>query len=221
MNFLAHHAVARTVWPTAPPEFFVGAVLPDLLADARVRAAHLAPDDRRPLIAGIRVHLESDRRFHGAAAFKSAMADVSATLRATPFSFPPRRLFFVAHIFVEIGLDGVLIRADAAIADDLYAQMDAADLDATVAETVALLGRPLPRLLRYLDGFRSSRYLYDYADDAGLAEAVVRVCHRAGLAENFASAFDRKRLAEAFAVALPSIADARSLLLPILPPVVQ
>jgi len=195
----------------------VGNVLPDLLGDAagggRLRARHVAgtgaPDS--DLVRGVRLHLATDRRFHSHPLFLSAMAEASALLRAAPFAHPPHRVFFLAHIFVEIALDAVLLVRDpdgrfADAAGHFYGQFDRADLPAVAAETETLLGRPLPDLLPSLHHFARARYLFGYATGDGLARALSRVSRRVGLTD-FASDDDRARLAAVFGAYLPRAAE--------------
>ena len=206
MNHLSHHFVARAIDPGAPPEYFVGNLLPDIVAmsgEGRVRSRRLVPEATAgPLGQGVLLHLATDRRFHGAPEFLAANAEVSERLRSVPFAAPPRRVFFLAHVFVELALDAVLLRRDTALADHLYRQFDATEPEALARQAEALLGRPLPQLPDTLRRFARRRYLFEYADDTGLAGALQRVSHAAGV-PNFESAEDRALLAEAFAAYRP------------------
>lgn len=225
MNYLSHHTVARAyVTRTSgavSPSFFVGNVLPDLLAvsgDGRLRAAGvLSPPDSvdRSLVDGVRLHLATDTRFHGHPLFAEATADASAALRAVSFSVPLRRVFFLAHTFVEIALDGWLIRQSAGIADDFYAQFKSADLPAIVTDAGRLLGSdvPLLGLATTLERFTAAQYLRSYAQETGMAEALYRVSHRAKLADLFADPADRALLGNCFGEFLPRLSEKSSALL--------
>ncbi len=203
MNYLAHYAVALRANADAiiSPAYFVGIALPDLLGvsgDGRLRAANLlnAPEPHTPLARGAALHLATDKRFHGLASFADAQAEASALLRATPFSFPLRRVFFLAHVLVEIAFDGYLLRLNPGFADAFYAPFAQTDLVAVVEETQRLLQTqyPLLGLARTLEGFTRSRYLRHYDTGDGQAEAVSRVCQRAGL-PGFDAEGDRAQLA--------------------------
>ena len=104
-------------------------------------------------------------------------------LHETPFSFIPRRVFFLAHILVEIAFDGYLLQTRPKIASDFYARFTQTDLVAVAEETQDLLATPFPLLglARTLEGFLRSGYLRHYDTGDGLAEAVSRVCARVGL----------------------------------------
>jgi acyl carrier protein phosphodiesterase len=169
------------------------------------------------LVDGIRLHLAADTRFHGHPLFAEATQEASEALRAAPFSLPLRRVFFLAHAFVEIALDGWLIRQDGDIAKDFYAQFEASDLAEVVADAGQLLGRevPLLGLAHTLERFTEAQYLFSYAEESGMAEALYRVCHRAHIADLLADPTDRSLLGDCFASFLPRIAPkAEELLTP-------
>lgn len=213
MNYLSHHAVVRAVYPGAPPAFVVGNVLPDLLAvsgEGRLRARHVAetpPGVDPDLVRGIRLHLATDQRFHGHPLFLEEMARASAILRAAPFATPPRRVFFLAHAFVELAMDGLLARVDRPLVDDFYERFAQGDPERVVADTAALLGKsgPLSDLTRTLARFQEARYLYAYAEASGMAGALERLAHRAALTNLFELPTDRAVLASCFDAYLPEL----------------
>lgn len=225
MNYLSHHAVARAVSAINPEidsaAFFVGNVLPDLLSvsgDGRLRAASVLappPGTGAFLVSGIRLHLATDKRFHGHPLFAEAMQEASKALRAAPFSIPLRRVFFLAHAFVEIALDGWLIQQDMNIARNFYARFEACDLATVVTDAGRLLGRetPLLGLAHTLERFTESQYLFSYAEESGMAEALYRICHRVRLADLFADSADKRLLGECFGRFLPEIARSAGTLL--------
>ncbi len=225
MNYLSHHSVARAVAVQRPdvatPAFFVGNVLPDLVSvsgDGRLRAPSVLsppPEIDTSLVNGVRLHLATDTRFHGHPLFKEATQEASALLRAAPFSVPLRRVFFLAHAFVEIALDGWLIRENDEIAIDFYAQFEAADLSAVVTDTGRLLRSDIPLLglAHTIERFTESQFLLSYREDNGLAMALYRVCHRAKVADLFADLADRALLQNCFTAYLPRIATKAAALL--------
>lgn len=186
MNFLSHHAVAKAAIPDAPPIFYVGNVLPDLIGTsgvARMRMRHVA-EVPRELARGSRLHLATDRRFHSHPAFAEAMEAAAALMRSAPFTTPPHRMFFLAHLFVEISLDALLAREDRRHVDHFYAQFDLCDLSEVAEEACQLLGKMelQPGIAAILHRFVIARYLYHYPDPVEQAKAMTRVCQRAGVA---------------------------------------
>ena len=205
----------------ATPAFFVGNVLPDLVSvsgEGRLRAANVLTPPLNvdaSLVDGVRLHLATDTRFHGHPLFAEATQEASAVLRVAPFSVPLRRVFFLAHAFVEIAMDGWLILENANIAQDFYAQFEAADLAAVVTDTGRLLrgDAPLLGLAHTMERFTGSQFLLSYAEDGGMAMALYRVCHRAKVADLFADPADRTLLQSCFDTFLPYIAPKASALL--------
>jgi hypothetical protein len=202
VNYLSHHAVALAGSGLHAPEFFVGNVLPDLLAmsrDGRVRSLQTKEDDS-PLLQGVHLHLRTDKRFHAGAAFAGARETAKSLLGGGHYDVPLHRVFFLTHAFVEIALDGYLLSGDETVADDFYGRFAHADLPGVVAQAGTMLAAayPLLGLARVLERFVEHRFLYNYADAAGRAEALHRLCLRAGL-PGFASDDDRATLARAFA----------------------
>jgi len=197
MNYLSHHYVARRVHPEqeAPPLFFLGNLLPDLLSQEGGGRLRSAGDATGPLADGIRLHLASDARFHAAPEFKAAQAEVTALLIAAPFTVPVHRRFFVAHILVEIALDALLLEDDPALPEDLYTCLADALVGDLRAEVEAITGYPVPHLLSMVERFVKYRFLGDYAAPKGRARAVARICQRVGI-ENFTTAADLETLAD-------------------------
>jgi hypothetical protein len=131
----------------------------------------------------VRFHLATDRRFHAHSAFRDATGEASSLLRTARFTTEPKRVFFLAHVFVEIALDGHLLVQQPGIADDLYAQLEACGAGPLAAATPPLLGRTdtLPNLAPTIEGFIRARYLSSYARPSGQAAALHRISRMAGL----------------------------------------
>lgn len=190
MNFLAHHVLAtRFLTPPNPlPMYVAGSALPDLLpmatGHARLRPALVerqpAPTaEEAALRAGILVHLATDAAFHKTPSFAAAQAEAGRLLDQAGFEGIRVRRFFVAHVLTELALDAVLLRRDPTIADDFYTAFAAADRACVTRWTEAAVGQPLPGLPAVLTRFARSRYLYQYAEDEGVATGLSRLCTRA------------------------------------------
>jgi hypothetical protein len=187
MNYLAHHAIARQRSANTPEisSFFVGNVLPDLLGisgDGKLRAVHV----KLPTTAlerGIRLHIETDRAFHGLAAFLNATSQAKEILLEAPFRIPVHRVFFIAHVFVELALDAYLLNKISGIAEDFYGKFDSSNTEQIVEETRRILGveNPLPSLPRTIERFRQTQFLYRYRTEIGLADSLDGLSRRAGL----------------------------------------
>ena len=118
MNYFGHAAVAS--WRGEPPGFVLGAMLPDF---SSMCGARLAPGGDAAIEAGIALHHATDAVFHSLAAFTALMRELDERLEHGGCARGPRRA--VAHIGVELLLDGVLV------ADEAYraAYSSALDVD--------------------------------------------------------------------------------------------
>ena len=104
MNFFGHAAVAS--WSTDSPAVLLGAMVPDF---ATMSGARLATDgDHEPDLArGIAIHHATDATFHRLPVVTALMRDLDTLLEDRNCARGPRRA--VAHIGVELLLDGVLV----------------------------------------------------------------------------------------------------------------
>ena len=177
MNFLSHHVVARRLEPGAPDAFFVGNVLPDI---AQVR---LKPGPEGSLNAGIRLHLNSDRAFHSDPEFVRLCGIAGDGLRQTALSTPPKRVFFLAHVAVELALDSVLLSLDGGLAEDLLARMHRGRDEALAALDTLRPDRAEAEreswAARY-DRFLEHRFVAKYGDTEQLVGSLVHLARRVG-----------------------------------------
>jgi acyl carrier protein phosphodiesterase len=102
MNFFGHAAVAS--WSSPAPGTVLGAMLPDFATMVRSRLADPTDDS---IAAGIAHHHATDAAFHGMPAVLGLMRELDERLAALSCARGPRRA--VAHIGVELLLDGVLV----------------------------------------------------------------------------------------------------------------
>lgn len=102
MNYFGHAAVAS--WHSAEPAVTLGAMLPDFATMSRTRLAD--PDDAG-VARGIALHHRTDGAFHHLPPVLALMRELDGRLDAGGCARGPRRA--VAHIGVELLLDGVLV----------------------------------------------------------------------------------------------------------------
>ena len=102
MNFFGHAAVAS--WLTTAPGIVLGAMLPDL---ATMSGGRIQSTDEPPVGAGIALHHRTDAAFHQLPVVLGLMRELDTALGERRCARGPRRA--VAHIGVELLLDGVLI----------------------------------------------------------------------------------------------------------------
>jgi hypothetical protein len=102
VNFFGHAAVAS--WSDAPPPTVLGAMLPDL---ATMCGGRIAAADEAEVARGIDLHHATDAAFHRLPVVLGLMRELDDRLAGERCARGPRRA--VAHIGVELLLDGVLI----------------------------------------------------------------------------------------------------------------
>ncbi|MDQ3370495.1 MAG: hypothetical protein M3680_34175 [Myxococcota bacterium] len=104
VNFFGHAAVAS--WTSVVPAVVLGAMLPDFATMSGSRLAADAAHDA-DLAAGIALHHATDAAFHRLPVVLGLMRELDALLAEGDCARGPRRA--VAHIGVELLLDGVLV----------------------------------------------------------------------------------------------------------------
>lgn len=103
VNFFGHAAVAS--WSSSDPAVVLGAMLPDF---ATMSGARIAADGHTDDIAhGIAIHHATDATFHQLPVVTGLMRELDQLLEERGCARGPRRA--VAHIGVELLLDGVLV----------------------------------------------------------------------------------------------------------------
>ena len=102
VNFFGHAVVAS--WQSPAPGVVLGAMLPDFATMIRARLDEPTDAD---VAAGIDHHHATDARFHGLPVVLGLMRELGERLERLGCARGPRRA--VAHIGVELLLDGVLV----------------------------------------------------------------------------------------------------------------
>ncbi len=179
MNYLAHGF--RVV---DDPDRVAGTALPDWIAacDRRARLRRERLDDSFPALrAGVEQHWEEDARFHGSEAFQTLEAELTSRIREAHRDHPRLRAWFLGHILVEMLLDAQVIVEGQGRLDDYYRALERVDVRKVVAAAGRWATRKPVHLGPYIEGFRRSRFLYGYVDDAGLFARLCRVAERVGL----------------------------------------
>lgn len=108
MNFFGHAVVAS--FRSVEPGFILGAMLPDF---ATMIGERVPPVRDLRLEAGVAFHHDTDRVFHGSAAFRELEMSARRELRALGVSRPSA--LAIGHIGVEILIDARLTVDDAAV----------------------------------------------------------------------------------------------------------
>lgn len=129
---------------------------------------------------GFQQHLKADALFHNTEFFTGQTKNIRFVLERTGLVQPGLRLFFVAHVLLEILLDRIIIKKYPEIPDRFYNDLDVIGED-TVSSFFANMDSQVPdRLFRMLARFKEHRYLYSYVDDERLFFALNRIMERGG-----------------------------------------
>lgn len=186
MNYLSHFYVDHD---PAKPHFNFGLMLPDMLGTAQrgwkpVNGREYSFDDIRAseIWQGFKRHLLGDGLFHNTSFFMGQTRYIRETFEKAGLIQPGLRLFFVAHVLLEIMLDRLIIKMHPEIPDLFYDHLDKVS-EGTVSSFFSGLKEPVPgRLFHMLSRFKEYRYLYSYTEDERLFFALNRIMERAGQA---------------------------------------
>lgn len=114
MNFFGHAVVAR--WVRREPRFVLGAMLPDFASMCRARFSQVGDPQ---VAAGVEFHHRTDGVFHATPTFLALQREALEALEAEGVGYGPARA--VAHVGVELAIDGELLADEGACADYLQA----------------------------------------------------------------------------------------------------
>lgn len=180
MNFLSHFYFDREVDDCY---HILGTVLPDLLKNAdktivlHPEKLHYTDSRVNSIIAGWNKHLEVDRYFHSSEFFLEHSHQLKLLLRPA-IEGSPVKPFFLGHIAIELILDNLLLTTGKVTADIFYDHLGGCETE-VINEFLTFAGlKDTTRFFRFLEDFKSSRYLYTYAETQQIAYALKRICMR-------------------------------------------
>jgi len=173
VNYLAHAWVLRE----RTPGLVLGASLPDLLGawdrrSPRIVAPRFEDEGEHELARGIRAHHAADASFHALPAFGESCVAIRGRLRSLEEGGRVR-LFFVAHVLLEMLLDAAIVEREPGFGSVYYEALAAAPVG-RVAAVLGLEGD----FESFLRRFVGSRFLLDYATDEGVARRLEQVLSR-------------------------------------------
>jgi hypothetical protein len=189
MNYLSHYFFNRS---RADPHFHVGVAVPDMLSSFQRRcrpdfdkAQQLIGETKsgplRSFYEGLLNHETGDRLFHSSVYFKEQSQILKAELQELRFEGIRVRMWFLAHIALEILLDYRFIRQSPSLIEDFYDQFQTCRASWIEKSVRTALKRPQSGqgFEAYTKMFLKSRFLEHYKSFDGVTEAVRRVCLRA------------------------------------------
>jgi len=180
MNFLSHFYFDREVDDCY---HILGTVLPDLLKNAdktivlHPEKLHSSNPATNSIIRGWNKHLEVDRHFHSSGFFLEHSHKLKLSLRPA-IEGSPVKPFFLGHIAIELILDNLLLTTGRVTADVFYDHLDGCETTA-IDEFLTFAGlKNTAVFFKFFEGFKSSRYLFSYAETQQIAYALKRICMR-------------------------------------------
>ena len=182
MNFLSHFYFDRH---SEDPHLVLGAVLPDLVKNAR-KDWNLHPEKNPELsgssiensiLKGWKRHLTIDRHFHNSSFFAKHTSEIKKAI-APALKNSVVRPSFLAHISLELMLDSTLLTENHIQTEDFYSHLHQSDRIA--------LNRFLERnkmddtahFFKFFDRFMESNYLNSYREARHIMYALNRICMR-------------------------------------------
>ncbi|MGN6394917.1 MAG: ACP phosphodiesterase [Mucilaginibacter sp.] len=180
MNFLSHFYFDRDFDDCY---HILGTVLPDLLKNAdktivlHPEKLHHTDNQINSIIAGWNKHLEVDRYFHSSVFFLEHSHRLKLLLRPA-IEGSPVKPFFLGHIAIELILDNLLLTTGKVAADNFYDHLSGCE-PGVIHGFLTFAGlKETARFFSFFEDFKSSRYLYTYAETQQITYALKRICMR-------------------------------------------
>ncbi|MDQ7948086.1 MAG: hypothetical protein REI78_13220 [Pedobacter sp.] len=183
MNFLSHFYFEKD---NPDPYQVMGTVLPDLIKNAAKdwnfypqKKEALFEDDPflNSLLIGWKKHLEVDRFFHSSTFFLEETAQLKK-LVVPILEDSPVRPSFLAHIGLELMLDHLLVEQNLINITSFYDQLARVN-DQILHTFLQKAGaEDSAHFFRFLESFKSSRYLLSYQKIENISYALQRICMR-------------------------------------------
>ena len=187
-----------------------GTAVPDWLSVAdrkvRVRSRRIhecletLDSDLRTIAEGMLQHLHDDDLFHRSVRFVMLEAELSSRFRRIMPDRFDHRPPFLGHIVIELLLDDFIAQQMPEVLNEYYAVLSQVPALQIQEAVNAVAARSTENLAGFVQQFRASRFLYDYADNVRLLRRLNQVMKRVTL-----PALD--------ADCLPVLQEARQLLL--------
>jgi len=183
MNILSHYFLDAKA---GKPYYNAGLVMPDLMGSFRRgwKPARSAPDislkpEFKEFSEGMQQHQMVDRQFHSSAFFTNEIPFIRKVLEQNGLKLPGVRLFFVAHIMLELMLDRLILLDSNKSADLFYHDIEAIDINEVNAFFDPGLNEGGHSFSDFFTRFREAKYIYNYVKDDDFIYALNRIMKRA------------------------------------------
>jgi len=183
MNFFSHYYLDKE---NADPWFLFGTLLPELLPhfNEKMRKAvneyHINKTDtiHESIYKGIQRHYEVDRHFHNSAFFKNNTEIIKQLVLENQHLQPVHyRTFYLAHIWLELLIDRILIKHEhGTAAEGFYDFLETIDIH-EIEQYFTLIGKAeiFNGFLQTFERHKRIKYLFYYVDNEKLVSALLRL----------------------------------------------
>jgi hypothetical protein len=182
MNFLSHYYFDQS----SDSYTVLGTLLPDLTANAQKewklypqKNPQLFENDTElnAIFKGWMRHLAVDKHFHNSNFFTTHSQQLSAKLRPV-LQNSPVKAYFLAHISLELLLDGLLLKNNKVSTEAFYSHLAACDVKKITEFLELNLVEDTQPFTLYFERFCSRAYLNSYRETEKIAYALHRICLR-------------------------------------------
>lgn len=189
LNYLSHYFADKE---QTNPEIILGFIFPDLfrMTGGRLRLGKLKKlirenpglMDSNMILKGSMRHFELDAIFHNHDYFHQNVDELTLKLRETDIIESGKYLNFVGHVLFELLLDAVILKSEEKLCNQFYATISKYDRN-KLGKFLELcdLEEFVGKTNEILDQFLNKKFLYRYADNAGVIFALDKVCEKVGI----------------------------------------
>ena len=182
MNFLSHYYFDQN----SDAYTVLGTLLTDLTANAQKewklypqKNPQLFENDTElnAIFEGWMRHLAVDKHFHNSNFFTTHSQQLSAKLRPI-LQNSPVKAYFLAHISLELLLDGLLLKNNKVSTEAFYQKLGACTLQKISTFLTLNNIKDTQPFILFFERFCSSAYLNSYLETEKIAYALHRICLR-------------------------------------------
>lgn len=175
MNYLSHFVVEH---PEEEPAVISGLVFPDVyhpinkIYNQHLRKLKVENEEIQKFIFGIERHKLADHVFHELPRFKEACVEVEKMIHSMP-ELNIKRVYFLAHIIVELMMDRYLVIHRSEMADNLYDCLQRFDI-INVSTFITSMGfnDKEMKMSIVFSNFVKNRFIYRLRDIEGVSRVL-------------------------------------------------
>jgi len=186
MNYLAHYYIDHS---DNRPHFTLGLVLPDLVRNFkrqyRIKPLHISDMEVNSLLLhlnqGVQRHFFADKVFHSSVFFDRHYSLLKKRIQTSDFNGINKYSYFVAHVFLEMLIDRILISQNPFLGSNFYKAIENTDeelISIYIQKTCDLGVEQVQQFLTHLDMFCKSQYLLQYRHNDGFIFGLQRMYQR-------------------------------------------